>query len=106
MGVPKCSSVTIKWDNRVPNCVILLSQLGEQWCYVMLFLKLSVFLKAEPLLTVPVLNVSVGLFHTLSAEKTGITVDSIDNIKMLSITCSHHISAPVSTLFWILYFQA
>jgi hypothetical protein len=57
-------------------------------------------------LTVPVLNVSIGLFHTLSAERTGITLDSIGNIKMLSITCYHYISAPVSTLFWILYFQA
>lgn len=45
--------------------------MGEQWCYVVMFLKFSVFLKAEPLLTVPVLNVSVGLFHTLSAERTG-----------------------------------
>jgi hypothetical protein len=40
-------------------------------------LKFSVFLKAEPLLTVPVFYVSVGLFHTLSAENTGITLDSM-----------------------------
>jgi len=61
------SSCAVRWESGVPKCITLYDQMGEQWCYVM----------TEPLLTVPVLNVSVGLFHALSVERTGITLDSM-----------------------------
>jgi hypothetical protein len=73
-GVPKCvilygqmgeqSSCAVQWESGVPKCVILDDQMREQrsiMCnplrvrwensgIVMMFLKFSVFLRAEPLL--------------------------------------------------------
>jgi hypothetical protein len=76
----RCPKNVILYEQRGEHSSIMCNPLCSDRRTVVIchnVLKFSVFLKAETLLTVPVLNVSAGMFHTLSAERTGITLDSM-----------------------------